>query len=47
MKLQHRSHRGKDATTSVGKSECKGWSKDKRDYKLPTVRVVLTVLVPY
>ena len=47
MKLQHRPCRGKDQTTSVGKSEGKAWSKDKRDYKLPTVRAGLTDLVPY
>ena len=36
-KLQHRPHSCKELTTSVGKSEGQAWSKDKRDYKLPTV----------
>ena len=41
-KLQHRPRRGKEPTTGLGKEEGSAFSKDKREYKLPTVRDVLT-----
>jgi hypothetical protein len=39
-KLQHRPRRGKEPTTGLGKEEGSAFSKDKREYKLPTVRDV-------
>ena len=41
-KLQHRPRRGREPTTGLGKDEGSAFSKDQREYKLPTVRVVLT-----
>ena len=41
-KLQHRPRRGRELTTGLGKDEGSAFSKDQREYKLPTVRQVLT-----
>jgi len=41
-KLQHRPRRGREPTTAVGKDEGSAFSKDQREYKLPTVSQVLT-----
>ena len=41
-KLQHRPRRGREPTTGLGKDEGSAFSKDQREYKLPTVSQVLT-----
>ena len=39
-KLQQRPRWGREPTTGLGKEEGSAFSKDKREYKLPTVRDV-------
>ena len=46
-KLQQRPRRGKEPTTGLGKEEGSAFNKDKREYKLPTVRDVFTSVIAY
>ena len=49
-KLQHRPSQGREPTTGLGplgEEEGLAFSKDKREYKLPTVRDVFTLVIAY
>ena len=41
-RLQHRPRSGREPTKGLGKDEGSAFSKDKREYQLPTVRALLT-----